>query len=115
MAAGQTVTVACKLPAGLCLDMPGKDRVIIKGNAFFKGETPDYPIQNGAALTFGVDKDFWDAWLNRNKELSVVRQRLVFAHEKDTAGQAKEFKEIKSGLERLDPDNPGKGLEKVSA
>lgn len=122
-----TVTVACKLPHGLVLrvfgDMtvnrptPGGgvtpervaqqigDAFTIKGNAFNMGEErPRAEKIGGFAITYGVPADLWHKWLEQNKDADVVKNGLIFAHEKtDTvAGKAKDGKALKSGLERID-------------
>lgn len=33
----------------------------------------------GYALTEGVDKNFWDTWLEQNKDAAYVVGKLVFA------------------------------------
>lgn len=125
--AGQVV-VACKLPHGLILrnfemvDVPVPvlggglrtvqearqkgGRVEIHGNAIPVQRDPerDYPqIVGGYALTYGVDADFWEAWLKANETSAIVKNRLVFAFEKvaDTRAAAKENAGLKSGLEPL--------------
>ena len=72
-------------------------------------------IYYGTLASF--DADFFDAWLAANKDLKLVRDGLIFAHPKaaDATAQAKEFADLKSGLEPLDPDKPATGLERVSA
>ena len=132
-----TVTVACKLPRGLVLQLfsavsveesvagggsrtvtrftPNADKppVTLNGVAF-------YP-QNGApesafnfALTHNVDKDFWDAWVEQTgKYLAAYRNKLIFAHEKavNTTAEAKAEEGRRSGLERIDPKKLLPGLE----
>jgi hypothetical protein len=129
-----TVTVACKLPNGLILRgfrmdsvyesvMGGGQRevkiahevgepVYINGNAHLQNEAPNCEISNGAALTHGVDKDFWDLWLSQNKDHLAVKNGLIFAHEKpvNATAEAREKAGVKSGLERLDPSNLPKGI-----
>ena len=137
---GETVTVACKLPHGLELrlckpeefmvNIPGggtrKEKrhvpygksVIIGGVAAPFGFQPNSPISGGYALTPNVDKQFFDEWLRQNADHDAVRNNLLFAHVKTdmVSDEAKEKKDIKSGLEPIDPSNPGakvKGVEKA--
>jgi hypothetical protein len=131
-----TVTVACKLPAGLVLrvfDMVETQepvmgggyravkvarerphRITLKGWSHAQNMAPNAPIIGGFALTPNVDKDFWDAWLTQNQELDAVRNGLIFAHEKpvNAEAEAKDKKTVKSGLERLDPAKLPKGIQK---
>lgn len=131
----ETVTVACKLPHGLFLDLvdPGvfKDvdpkvgvmarpvdpdnRVRINGAARPVGvPLPEDAAQvvGGYALTPGVPKAFWDKWLAQNKDAPYVKQNLIFAAERagSVVGEAKEKREIRSGLEGLNPDKPAPGI-----
>lgn len=132
----ETVTVACKLPHGLRLRLqkqftvrepslnnesrtveqwvPTGDEVVLKGVAHEFGQAPRAELAGGYALTPGVDKDFFEAWLAQNKDTEIVRQHLVFAqgqHESARA-QATDQQEIRTGLEPLDPNNlPIRGVE----
>lgn len=110
-----TVCVACKLPHGLHLDLKGRERVTLRGTAVAYG-TATHDV-GGYALTPGVDADFFAAWLAQYKDLELVRRGLVFAHPKpqDATAQALEMRGEKSGLEPIDPDRPGAGLERVGA
>jgi hypothetical protein len=134
-----TVTAACKLPHGLTLrvfDMvetqeavmgggfrPVKmarelpTRITLKGVSHAQNAAPNAPMISGFALTHGVPKEFWDLWLAQNKDTDVVKNGLVFAHEKDgsTAAEAKEKEKVRSGLERLDPKALPKSLAKIEA
>ena len=84
--------------------------VRIRGTAYPRGTPPEgYPerplIVNGAAMNFGVDKDFWDQWVEQNRLNPVVINKMVFAHESRDAveGMARETKELLSGLEPINP------------
>lgn len=124
-----TVSVACKLPHGLVLrlfDMvdeneaqagggyktvkkarPRQNTVTIKGYlAEQKASSVQLPaIGSSFAITHGVDKDFFEAWLKQNEDLDAVRNHLVFAGEKnDTVrGLVNDHKDQRCGLEPIDP------------
>ena len=125
-----TVTVACKLPHGFEMKvqepysmfeqvMGGGSRevtryrdkgepVFIRGVSVHEG----VPIitHGGYALTQNVDEAFFNAWMAQWKDSAMVKNQLVFAMAKEESAQAKgrELKEVKSGMERLDPENlPG--------
>lgn len=125
-----TVTVACKLPNGLWLQLydmvdgremtpqgPQVTKVARKSGAPIKlngcalrfGQTSEVPMPGGYALT-QVPADFWAKWLEANEDSDIVQNRLVFAH--DTAdkasAQAREQlrEKVRSGLEPIDPKNP---------
>jgi hypothetical protein len=133
--AGDKVIVACKMPHGLILRLfrfedtyepvmgggtrevkvarPIGEAVRIRGNTFPYGTVPNWPIEGGFGFTFDVDKAFWDEWLEQNRELLAVKNRLIWAMPQlDSAvAKAKELKSLKSGLEPLDPQNLPKGIE----
>jgi hypothetical protein len=124
---GRKVNVACKLPNGLLLRLflmvprseatPTGSRntivseqigptVRLNGFARAWGVIPDYPIIGGYAITKNVPKEFFDTWLEQNKHAPFVKNKLVWAYEQldKVEGQAKEWKDTKSGLEPLDPN-----------
>jgi hypothetical protein len=131
-----TVTVACKLPHGMTLrvfDMVESqepvmgggfravkvaqerpERVTLKGFAHPQNRAPSTQIIEGFALTYGVDAEFWNAWKTQNAQSDVVKNGLIFAHEKpvNTEAEAKDKKSLRSGLERLDPAKLPKGIQK---
>lgn len=121
-----TVTVALKLPNGLVLELKenkelglkGRPEVYVaRGSALPYGVASEFSIVGGFGLTPNIDADFFAEWLVRNANLSVVKEGLIFAHAKasDASVQAREFAELRSGLEALDPEKPGTGLERVPA
>lgn len=86
--------------------------VRLRGTAYPRGTVPDgFPekpqIVGGAAMNPGIDKDFWDAWLEQNKLNPIVVNGFIFASEKidHVLGQAKETAASQSGLEPIDPKN----------
>lgn len=125
----EVVTVACKLPHGLICRLHRKserpvevlgggirmvveweatgDEFTINGNAHPYNEAPKVPLSHGFALTHGVRKDFWDAWLEQNKRHPAVLNGLIFAHEREskTIDEAREKTKQRTGLERIDPNN----------
>ena len=118
-----TVTVACKLPTGLHLDLMAdadaegrrsampKARVTIKGCALPVGVVlpEDAPrVLGGYALTPEVDEDFWNAWLKQNADYGPVKQNLIFALPKLGSAEAKarEQSAVVSGLEPINPARP---------
>ena len=102
-----TVTVACKLPNGLILDIPGAPSVTLKG-----ANHPEAIAGHGLTE---VAADFWEAWTKLYPDFQPLKKELIFAQggERSAISKAKERKGEKSGLEGLDPDKPGKGLERV--
>jgi hypothetical protein len=133
-----TVTVACKIPAGLRLTvfeerterfpapagnsytetisrpMVDVEPITIHGTRANANsmDAPKASIVGGYALTHGVNKAFWDLWLEQNQTTEIVTNRLVFAFEKadTTRGVAKDNRAVLSGLEPL---NMGRRMERV--
>jgi hypothetical protein len=129
----ETVCVACKLPNGVVLrafdmrpatePMPGggsrdimraveipNSRVTINGIATPFGVPHPYPVSSGFALTFGVPKAIWDAWLRDNSDSAMVEGKMIFAYatRADVEAAARENEARRPGLEPIDPDNPPK-------
>lgn len=110
----ETLTVACKLPHGLHLDLEGK-RITLNGtmksgrlNKFFMA--PDDCV----GLT-QVPVDFWEAWAEKNRELPQLKKGFIFANskKKEVLSEAKEKSDLKTGLERIDPNKLPKGTKKI--
>lgn len=135
MAETQTVTVACKLPNGLHLDIfreekfPVKtihgtvmeekryirtgQRVTVKG---VKRRSDDAGLAAGFALTHGVPKEIWDGWLAANKDSAIVQNGIIFAtgNSNDARAKAREHEKQVSGLEPLNPkDIPKEFMGKI--
>jgi hypothetical protein len=137
---GETVTVGCKMPNGIILrifDMVDRTEEIYGALRTFKiaqftgkevrlngsrlsmqdiqdGNLPEYPIiaQTGFALTLGVPKDFWDRWLEDNRDTPLVQNGIIFAagSQRDATQESRNRESIRSGLEPIDPTNPPVGL-----
>lgn len=143
--AGAKVVVASKLPMSLDLQMQVKrtnkirDRgtifeeevwvktgkiVTLSGTSYPVGAPPegvvwpDRPrMVAGCALTYGVDKDFFDAWLEQNGDMPAVRNGLIFAFEReaDVAAQARDSVDIVSGLQAINPAKDPRLPKKLNA
>lgn len=123
-----TVTVACKITNGLILRLfrmadshepvmgggfrtvqkaqPFGEVVRIAGYAHDVMHAPRAPIASGFALTRGVDADFWEEWLDQNRDADYVRNKLIFAHEApaNVRAQAKEFRGVTDNQGPIVPD-----------
>ena len=99
-----TVNVGCKLPNGIILEL-GEVRQLIKG-------ANSSNIIGGHGITEGVDKEFFDAWMLKNEELSFVKGGFIFAHEKasNTAAEAKSKADEVTGFEGMDPTKKPAGI-----
>ena len=124
-----TVTVACKHPSGLLLYRETArvipepvfgggfrevtqyfktgEPVKINGPAHPQDKAPHCTIIGGYAMTYGVDADFWNEWLKLHNGDPMVREGIIMAIPKpaDAEAEAKRNAEVRSGLERLDPQN----------
>jgi hypothetical protein len=129
---GETLTVACKHPGGLVLQLhewgevtepsPSGPRavrvarkvgkpVIVKGpslnwfDADYRRKV-DFDIIGPYALTPGVPADFWRLWLEQYKTSDLVKNRVVFAADPASVkSQCRELEKTRSGFEPLDPTN----------
>jgi hypothetical protein len=132
-APGACVVVACKYPPGFMMRvfemvkvpqaspmgsiMVMEARQIgepikINGTSTPPGMIRDDPLVAGYALTRGVPKEMWDLWVEQNRDSDMVRNKLVFAHEKPDMVQGRAVNQrkngVQSGMEGLDPKNPPK-------
>lgn len=133
-----TVTVASKLPMDLTLRLftwatrnelvmgggtrevrvaeavRGTKEFIVQGNSWAQNKGAHQQIVGGYAITHGIPKEFWERWLDQNKDSDIITNGMLFAHQEtaSTMSEAKEKEKQKSGLERLDPNNLPKGLQK---
>lgn len=133
--ASDTVTVGCKLPNGLILQnfrmedyqdqvMGGGTRTAQRSVRLEEtyrvcgssidiakmalGEVPNLVI-GGYGITSGVPREFWEEWERTNKNTPLVRNGLIFAMPDDARARARaaEGAKLRTGLEPIDPANPG--------
>lgn len=99
-----TVTVGCKLPNGIILEVGEKRQLINGANAS--------AVIGGYGLTENVDKEFFDKWMADHADLKFVKAELIFANDKtnNTVAQAKEHADEESGFEGVDPTQKPAGL-----
>lgn len=79
--------------------------------ALAAGQVPDYRVIKGAvlgtgyALTPGVPRSLWEHWLHQNASSPLVLNRIVFAAgtEARAADEAREYKDLRSGFQGLNP------------
>jgi hypothetical protein len=93
------------------------DSITVAGPARRIGEDARAPVIGGYAVTHGVPKDLWDQWLADNKDTAMVRNRVIFAHEKSSYGdgQASEQTGVRTGMEPLSQgkDPRAQGFDRV--
>lgn len=127
-----TVAVACRMPNGLRLRLwefhdvedqvigggvrsrrmahrstkPGRpDEVVLNGFSQPIGAM-DRRIIGGYGITTGVDADFFTEWMRQNADSDLVKNNIVFSHEKVEVVERKavEHKRTLSGLEPLNTE-----------
>ncbi len=101
------ITVGCKLPHGLHLDV-GAKRVTLNGSN-------SSLVIGGHGITENVDKDFFEQWLAQNKDSAAVKGGFIFANEKtnNVKAEASEKKDNKNGFEAINPKKPAKDIAPV--
>ncbi|NSL91404.1 hypothetical protein [Acetobacter syzygii] len=125
-----TVTVICRMPAGLVLDLYDVDALAARASASTPVMAPPRPVAsvrlNGAKadpryhardnLLLGmggrteVDASFWQAWCTQNPHFLPLKNGLIFAQPRaeDAAAELAERGQHRSGLEGLEPQGlPG--------
>ena len=107
MAKQKTVTVGCKLPNGLIIEVGGQSVELNGANAS--------NIIGGHGITYDVDADLFNAWLEAHQDRDMVKNGFVFAHDKaaDTKAEAAEKANNATGLEAVDPNAPNGGVTKA--
>jgi hypothetical protein len=91
-----TVTIACKMPNGVILNLdryeristesfnpavreiPGGQTVTLKGVAYHIG-LDERPELHGGYRLNEVDADFWESWYELNKDSPLIKDGLIFA------------------------------------
>ena len=121
-----TVTVGCRLPAGLQLRI-GPDLVRVNGTSFpgmneldpvtMAKRAAPWPIAYGFALTAGIDADGWERWLADNRDSDVVRNGLIWATaDSDPVGEAiRRGRGQRSGMEQTPQPTAGQGSDPGTA
>lgn len=99
---GPRITVGCKLPNGIHLDL-GKPGEVIR-RVTLTGMNGARVI-GGYGITSDVPKDFFEKWMAEHKEHPAVKGQLIFAHAQDASvvSFAKEHAELRHGMEPLVP------------
>jgi hypothetical protein len=106
-ASATTCIVGCKLPHGIIVELfagkVGSDfRSVWKQKLNGMNAAR---IVGGYGLTEGVDRDRFTEWLKRNANHPAVVNRAIFMHTDAASARdvAKEGREIRTGLEAINP------------
>lgn len=99
------VSVACKLPHGLILELPNAEPVRLNG--------ANHPEAIAGFGITAVDKDFFEAWKTAHKDFAPLVKGLIFAQDRADSirAEAKDKAALKTGLEGLDPEAPAPGIQ----
>ena len=131
-----TVYVACKLPNGLEIfdEVEDVSQEQMFGGGFkevkvwrktgqtyqLNGNAIDWEQQRrsgeqahliigGYGITPGIPREFWERWVERHKTDRLVTGGFVKAHRSESGirGYAREHAKLQSGMEPINPDDPG--------
>lgn len=135
-ASARSVTVACKIPTGLALQLQKEQpRIVdtpqgpksvnfwVKGGKTFYVHGPAYPvspppgyprapvIEGGYAMTPGIPVEFWNDWLEQNSLADYVTSDMIYAMPsmEDAMAWAREREELLSGMEPLSQEVDASG------
>jgi hypothetical protein len=122
---GRTVIVVCKMPRGLLLQLTqfiAQDTRVMGGGVEKRqvpmrvgaqhrvkpsilpfGAIPNYPIVCGFSLTRDFPADFWRAYHEQNKNLTMITEGLLAAFDDEASANAycREFEAKRTGFEPL--------------
>lgn len=100
----KTVIVGCKLPNGLIIEVGGQSVELNGANAS--------NIIGGHGITYNVDADFFNAWMEAYQDRDMVKNGFIFAHEEaeNTEAEAQEKIDNETKLEAINPDDNANGV-----
>lgn len=100
----KTVIVGCKLPNGLIIEVGGQSVELNGANAS--------NIIGGHGITYNVDADFFNAWMEAYQDRDMVKNGFIFAHEEaeNTEAEAQEKTDNETKLEAINPDDNANGV-----
>lgn len=84
----KNVTIVCKLPHGIIIQVGAKTQQINGCNGV--------EDNNNLGLTTEVAADFWQAWLANNKDHDIVKNRLIYADTQTVLTKSRRRKKINS-------------------
>lgn len=107
-----TVSVGCRLPAGLAVDVRGH------GTLVFKGSNDRRAIaladeQGFHGITSGISADAWEALTEQYAKAKWLKEGFVFAAKKakDAVAEAVDLGERDAGFNAVDPTTQGVELQ----
>jgi hypothetical protein len=107
--ASNTVTIACKLPAGLEVTHKGQT---VKLNGW---HVPG--AVSGYGMTHNVDADWFADFSATHAEYPPIERGMIFANATPDGARDQAIERtgnVASGFEAVNPDKPGPGLERAA-
>jgi hypothetical protein len=97
------ITIGCRLPNGLILELPGKAPVTLKGQNSAQEGRPIILLTADDCGYTDVDADFWQAWKAAYKGFAPLENNAIFEakNRNEAVSIAKELKDEKTGLEPM--------------
>jgi hypothetical protein len=83
----------------------GEKIYVVDGVSYHQNRGIKHNFESGFALTHNIPRDFWERWLEQNKDADYVVNGMIFANDENASAKsrARELESVKSGLERIDP------------
>lgn len=110
----KTVTIGCRLPNGLILEIAGKGQVELAGQRQAQARSPIILLSEDDYGVTEIDADFWEAWKKQvGPDFAPLKSQAIFeaADEKSVKSRVRELAKEKTGHEAM-PQN-AKGIEKA--
>ena len=104
-----TVTIGCRLPNGLIIELEGKPPVKLNGQNSAQANSPIIMLSPADCGYTEVDADFWQAWKTAYKGYQPLESQAIFEAKNSSDAKAihREIKNEKTGLEPM-PQTDGK-------
>lgn len=110
----KTVTIGCRLPNGLILEIAGKGQVELAGQRQAQARSPIILLSEDDYGVTQVDADFWEAWKKQvGPDFAPLRSQAIFeaVDDKSVKARVRELAKEKTGHEPMSQD--AKGIEKA--
>jgi len=98
-----SITIGCRLPNGLILELPGKPPVPLNGQNSAQAGSPIILLSESDCGFTEVNADFWAEWKKIYKGFAPLESNAIFEakNRADAKDIAKELKKEKTGHEPL--------------
>lgn len=105
-----TITIGCRLPSGLVIQIPGASPIELEGQRQAQARSPIILLSADDYGVTEVDESYWEAWKKQvGPEYAPLVSGAVFEakNTKEAAAKAKDLKGKKTGHEPLPQEQPG--------